>query len=104
MRPSKKTLIVEWVHTKAQIERLEKKKNELKVKLEAVLEKEPEQTLEIDGWRCVLVKSSRENFSLKEAYEKLDPIEMKALKPFISVSKFTQVRTSWQGGSEEPSV
>lgn len=98
MRPSKKNLLASWIDVKAQIERLEKEKSELKEKLEKVLEKEPDQTLELNGWKCTLVESSRESFRLKEAKIELD---LKVLKPFISISKFTQIRTTWQGGEVE---
>lgn len=103
MRPSKKTLIVEWVHLKAQIERLEKKKSEVEEKFKVVLEKEPEWTLEIDGWKCTLVEATRRNFSISKAEEKLSPQKFSALEEFISKSTSRYIKTTWQGGSE-PSV
>jgi regulator of replication initiation timing len=97
MRPSKQTTLALWVALTSQIKRLEKQKEDLKPQLEKILEKEPENTLELDGWRAILVASERESFRLKEAKEKIDE---KVLKPFITHSKYTQIRTSWQGGGE----
>lgn len=89
----------EWIELKTSEANLEKKKRELKPELEAYLNDQPEKSAEIAGFKFTLVESSKESFKLKDAKEKLDG---RTLAPYITVSSFTQIRTTWRGGDSEP--
>jgi hypothetical protein len=87
----------EWIDLKAQKVVLEKRIDELKQVLEPFLGKQKDRTVELKGWRFSLAEIEREYFKLAEAKQK---IEHKILKPFIQISKYIQIRTSWQGGED----
>lgn len=88
----------EWIELKTIEADLEKKKRELKPDLEAYLKDQPDQKAEICGFQFTLIQSERESFKLKDAKEKIDG---RTLAPYISVSTFTQIRTTWRGGDEK---
>lgn len=87
----------EWVDLKSQKVKIETRCEELKKILESYLVDQPEKTALLCGWRFVLSDVEREFFKLAEAKKKLKSI----LKPFITVSCFSQIRMSWQGGEEK---
>lgn len=75
----------EWIELRVSQKEIEKRLSEIKPVLEKALRKAPEKT----QWGLVLVDISRPTFALKKALEKLD---RKILAPFISKSKYAQIR------------
>lgn len=88
----------EWIELKTIEANLEKKKRELKPELESYLKDQPDQKAELNGFQFTLIESERESFKLKDAKEKIDG---RTLAPYISVSSFTQIRTTWKGGEKK---
>ncbi len=88
----------EWVDLKSEKMRIENRLDELKKPLEGFLGKQPEKCAEMFGWKFSLVETERESFKLSAAKEKIDG---RILKPYITLSKFNQIRTSFKGGEEK---
>ncbi len=87
----------EWTDLKSEKMRIENRLDELKKPIEEFLGKQPEKTAELHGWKFTLVATERESFRLSAAKEKIDG---RILKPYITLSKFNQIRTSFRGGEE----
>lgn len=84
----------EYLDLKLEKAKIEKRIDELKMELEPFLEEQPEKTAEMCGWKFSLIESERESFKLSAAKEKIDG---RTLKPFITLSKFNQIRTVFKG-------
>lgn len=87
----------EWIQVTSQLKALEKRKAELKEFLEPYLDSQPGKTSEIVGFKFTLVVGERESFRLKDAKEKIDG---RVLAPYITVSAYSQIRSTFQGPDE----
>ena len=81
----------EYFEVKDEIKRLEARKDELHPILEARLRKAPKWKETIGGIPLYGRKGSRRNFNLGDAEEVIDG---RTLRPFISVSKWFEIRRS----------
>lgn len=90
-------LAKEWLTLKDEQKTIERRLSELKKELEPYLEKQPDKNAELAGFRFTLIHSERESFKLSEAKEAIDN---RTLRPYISLSSFTQIRTCSLGKSE----
>lgn len=97
MASQKEKVAKEWIELKAQKMELEHRLDELKEVLEGILQDEPERSAEFCGFKFTLSEVEREFFKLSEAKKKIDG---RMLKPFITLSKFMQIRTTWAGGDD----
>jgi len=88
----------DYISLKNRIAKLEKKKEEMGDVLKPWLFTQKDQTAELHGWKFSLVETERENFKLSAAKEKIDG---RTLAPFITTSKFTQIRTVFKGLEDE---
>jgi len=79
----------EYLRLKAQAAELEAAMKRLRNVLEVAVGESPDRRAEIAGVTFALVDVERENFNLKKALEKLD---RRALRPFITTSRYTQLR------------
>jgi hypothetical protein len=87
----------QYLELKTEKVRIEKQLDVLKKTIAPYLEGFPERKAELCGFEFSLVETERENFKLSAAKEK---IEAKVLSPFISVSNYTSIRTTFRGGEE----
>lgn len=88
-------LLIEF---KAEKKKLEKRIEELEEVMEPYLEEQPDGMAEFHGFKFTLVKSERENFSLKKAREKIDG---RILAPYVTTSQSQYILMTWKGGVEE---
>jgi hypothetical protein len=89
--------VVEYQAAKDQMAALEAVLKRLRNVIEVALADQPEQKAEIAGYRCAVIEVERDNFNLKKALEKLDG---RVLRPFITTSKYTQLRVVGTKGDE----
>lgn len=88
----------EWIQLKEQGMLIEKRLANVKHVLLAHLQEQPDKSCEFIGYKFSLIETSREHFKLKDAKAKIDN---RILKPYISITEFTQIRTSFQGNDDE---
>lgn len=100
-KPNIETVAKRWIELKSHAKELEKELAELKPILEGALLEAPEKSLELCGWRFLLVEFDKENFTWSKAKTELTPAVLAKLEPYLSTSQVVQIRTSWQGGEKE---
>lgn len=98
--PTPQEAAKQYFELRLEIERLEKRKDELKTVLRDALEKVPLHSKEIGGYLCTLVRFERSFFKLKEAQAGLSDAVLAKLDPFIGVSDVEQVKVTYKGGDE----
>ena len=84
----------EYIDLKAQEKIVAERLSELKSVIGPFLNGQDAQSAVLAGWEFSLSHSERENFKLKDAKKSIDP---EILKPFISVTEVTSIRTSFRG-------
>lgn len=99
--PTPEAAAKQYFELRLEIERLEKRKDELKAVLANALERVPLHSKEIGGYLCTLVRFERSFFKLKEAQAVLSDAVQEKLKPFIGTSDVEQVRVTYKGGADE---
>lgn len=87
----------EWLDLKTQKILIEKRIADLKPILEAFLIEQPDFEAEMCGHSFKVTTTARESFKLAEAKKKIDK---KLLKPFISVTEFNQIRSTFCGDAK----
>ncbi len=96
--PHPKRACSEFLELKAQITKLEQRRDELKeFVIKPFLESLKDQNFLIDGWELSLaVCEGKETFDLKAAKEKIDG---RTLAPYIKIGEpYRQLRTTFKGG------
>lgn len=89
-KPTIQAIAKEWLKLKSRQKAIEKKLGDLKKELEPYLNEKDDKSAELEGHKFSLLLSERESFRLKEAKEELD---IRLLRPYITISAFSQIRT-----------
>jgi hypothetical protein len=95
--PNIEETVRELARLKEESAKLEALMKRLRNVVEVALAGEPDRRAEIAGFVCSVSDVERDNFNLKKALEKLDG---RVLRPFITTSKYTQLRIVPAKGDE----
>jgi CRISPR/Cas system CMR-associated protein Cmr1 (group 7 of RAMP superfamily) len=88
----------EYIELKAQEKKVAERLSELKKIIGPHLNAQADHKALFSGWEFTLSYSERENFKLSDAKKTLD---LAILKPFITVSEISTIRTSFRGTDEK---
>lgn len=96
-KASPEKIAQEWLEVHEELSQLKARKETLELFLKPYLKAQPDETVEVAGYRLKLVQSAREAFSLSKARAKLSKTVLTKLEEFISHSKSSYIKSTFLG-------